>query len=1367
MDNNSISYKHWKEILNHLPVIIFETDITNKLTYLSDNISKILGYGKKDLLGKSAIELFHEEDRKQLLENIKKKLSKNDSEAYHYRIKRKSGTYATVILRSTALWKNGKPTGLLGIGLDISKSEALKKQLADSENRYRSLFINAGIGIYRTTPEGEVITVNPAMLEILGCDSAEELTGRNFIKKQTEAGYSRNEFKSLLEKEGEISGYESVWKRKDGKKIWIRENAVAIKDKTGKTLFYDGTIEDITFQKQADFLLQKQQHLSLISEQMAKLGSWEEDLETGTVIWSPEEYRIFEIPQGTIPSEELFFSKIHPADKQKLMVREKLLSSRSGKIELEYRIIANGKVKWIRSIMDSHRNKKGKVSVLFGVDMDITRQKEQEEQLIRQKNLLEQAQEIGKIGSWELDIKTNKVYASPQLASMYGVKIKDNYSLEDFTKQIYPADIKDRGIARGKWDVLKKGTFDSTYRIVINNNIKWINAKGKVLYSDTGEPLKIIAAVQDITRQKQNEEELKNLERQKTALLNAIPDMILLVDKEGIILDYIEGKDVKEKRGKAIIGKKLIEIYPYKEARRRQAILQESITKGVIFSEILTMQFKENTRHFEVNISPVDDNKAVVSVRDVTVKEDTHREILKYNEQLMVYAKALEESPVSIVITDAKATIEYVNKHITKDTGYSAEELIGKYTRIFKSGYHDNNFYAELWETLLSGKTWKGEFFNKKKNGELYWESALISPIKNKSGNIIHFVAVKEDITRRKKEYLLLQERAAIVNSSNAIILSKDLNGIITSWNRGAEKVYGYKEEEMIGMPINIIIPPSLKKELNEFTKSIAEGKIIEDFQTKRICKNGKEVAVSLNLTGVKNEKGEITGIAVVGHDITKQKQLEKEITAAKEKAEESTRIKSLFLANISHEIRTPLNAILGFSDILSKRVKDPVERDYVNSMQSSGKALLSLVNDLLDLSKAEAGKMELNLQTTDIRFLVHDIKSIFRLKANRKHLDFKIIIDKDIPKDLFIDELKIRQILLNLTSNAIKFTEKGFVKITVKAINIEEDTTDLILEVKDSGKGIPSQYHKKIFNLFEQEDEEISSRYGGTGLGLSITNQIVTQMHGKIELESEEGKGSTFRVILPNISMTGEKPAKKTFEKEVETPIVYKPATILIVDDTENNRKVLRGFMEDFPFTILEAEDGNIALKKLSENKPDLVFMDIRMPGMDGITAVKKIRENEEWSHLPVVALTASSSEYEGRKLKDKGFTAYLRKPASPKQIEKTLQEFLPFSTKAEEKSAPLTAKTKENIEAIYNTLQEKVIPLQKELLGIKPRRQVNELARVIINTGKSLSSEEVKRYGEKLLSANTNFQITKEKELIDNLPFWIEQLKKRAQED
>ena len=1296
----------------------------------------------------------------------KKKLSKNDSETYHYRIKRKNGTYAVVIFRSTALFKNGKPIGLMGIGLDISKSEALRKELEDSENRYRSLFINAGIGIYRTTPGGEVVAVNPAMLEILGYDSAEELTGKNLLIRQDEAGYNRNEFKSLLEKEGEISGFDSVWKRKDGKKIWIHENAVVIKDKKDKTLFYDGTIEDITFQKQADFLLQKQQHLSLISEQMAHMGSWEEDLETGTVIWSPEEYRIFEIPLGTIPSEELFFSKIHPADKQKLMVREKLLSSKSGKIELEYRIITNGKVKWIRSIMDSHRNKKGKVSILFGVDMDITRQKEQEEVLIRQKNMLEQAQEIGKIGSWELDIKTNIVYASPQMASMYGVKIKDYYSLEDFTKQIYPDDVKDRGIANGKWDVLKNGKFDSTYRIVINNNIKWINAKGKVLYSDTGEPLKIIAAVQDITRQKQNEEELKNLERQKTALLNAVPDMILLVDKEGIILDYIEGKDVKEKKGKAIIGKKLIEIYPYDEARRRQAILRDTITKRAVFSETLTMQFKEITRHFEVNVSPVDDNKAVVSVRDVTVKEDTHRQILKYNEQLKVYAKALEESPASIVITDAKATIEYVNKHITKITGYSPDELIGKHTRIFKSGYHDNIFYAELWNTILSGKTWKGELLNKKKNGELYWESALISPIKNKSGSITHFVEIKEDITRRKKEYLLLQERAAIINHSNAIILSKNLNGIITSWNRGAEKVYGYKDEEMIGMPINIIIPPSLKKEVNEFYKRVRKGEIIEDFQTKRICKNGKEVDVSLNLSGIRDEKGEIKGIAVVGHDITKQKQHEKEITAAKEKAEESTRIKSLFLANISHEIRTPLNAIIGFSDILSKRLKDPVDRDYVISMQSSGKALLSLVNNLLDLSKAEAGKMELNPKITDIRFLVHDIESIFRLKANQKQLDFKVVMDNNIPKNLFVDELKIRQILLNLISNAIKFTEKGFVEIKVKAINIEDDTTDLILEVKDSGKGIPSKYHKKIFNIFEQEDGEISSKYGGTGLGLAIINQIVTQKHGKIELESKEGKGSTFRVILPNISMTGETPSNKTIKEEPENSLVYKPATILIADDTGSNCKALKGFLEDFPFTIITAEDGNIALQKLSENKTDLVFMDIRMPEMDGITAVKKIRENEEWSHLPVIALTASSSENEGRKLKDKGFNAYLRKPASPQQIEKTLKEFLPYSTKTEKKSAPLTTKTKENIEAIYNTLQEKVIPLQKELLGIKPRRQVHNLAMVIINIGKSLYSEEVKNYGEKLLSANTNFQITKEKELIDNLPFWIEQLKERALE-
>ncbi len=1058
------------------------------------------------------------------------------------------------------------------------------------------------------------------------------------------------------------------------------------------------------------------------------------------------------------------FDLFHPEDKQYLLLNigERL----EGKMlePAKYRIRKkNGE--YITAVFRAVTVLKDeKPAGLLVAAIDITAQKEKQLQLEKESYLLKKSQELGHIGTWELDLKTKKVKASEELIKLYSLPQKAHYTMEDFAQRIHPEDVKEHLHA---WDdpvVMKEGAFDRVYRLLVNEKVIWINAVGEVKYDKKGAPHSVITAVQDITQQKLAEIELKELEQQKAAILNAIPDMIFVIDKEGVYRDYVAGVDIQPMISpEQFLGKKITEVLPYEVAKEHKTVLQKAFATGNIQVSGYQLEMNGKTSYFEARISPVDDDKAVVVVRDVTQREKDRKALLETNKNLKLFSKAMDASPVSVVITDRKARIQYVNHQFTKITGYLQEEVIGQNPRILKSGYQDPAFYKDMWKTILSGKTWVGEFHNKKKNGELFWEKASINPIYNQKNEITHFVGVKEDVTQKKKDMQVVQEMASIVDSSEAIIIGKTLDGIIRAWNRGAEHVYGYKAEEVIGLPVNIIVPHTLKKELESFTDRIKAGERVENFETQRICKNGKEVEVSLSLSGIINEKGILTGISVVGQDITRQKQLERELIAEKERAEEASRVKSLFLANMSHEIRTPLNAILGFSNILFKRLKDPVQKEYVESMQSSGKALLNLINDLLDFSKAEAGKLEFHRQSTDVRYLVHDIESIFRLKTMQKHLDFKVNIDENVPRDLFLDELKIRQVLLNLTSNAIKFTEKGFVKVSVKAENIQKDTTSLVLEVQDTGIGIPPAFHKKIFNLFEQQDAEISTRYGGTGLGLTIIQQIVSQMNGHIELVSEEGKGSLFRVILPDISLTGEEASGRKPEEDIQEPVLFEPATVLIVDDTENNRRVLKSFLEDFPFTVLEAKDGKEALEHLSNRKVDLVFMDIRMPVMDGIETVEKIRSHAEWSHIPIVALTASSSEFEGKKLEKRKFNAYLRKPASLEQIEKALRDFLRYGPAQDrEATIALSEGTLKNINDIVKELEEKVMPLQRELLGIKPRQKVRAMAQALLDIGKIFYSAEVRHYGERMMSANTNLQLVKEKDLIEQFPQWLGQLKK-----
>ncbi len=1353
----------WEKLLEYLPVMIFESNLNNELLYTSQSVYELLGYRPEEMVGKNAVELFHPEDRERLLKNIRKKLKGTGVENTKYRIRKKNGRYITAAFRSVPVFEKDVPTGLMGVVIDITATEKLEKKLADSEMRYRSLFTHSPLGIYRTTPEGKIVMANDALVNMMGFGSLKELKKINLEKRAHQENFARALFKEKLEKEGHISGFESQWIRKDGTKLWVRENAILIKDKKGNPVYYDGVVEDISFRKKAESLLLRQKDLLNISQQMAHMGSWEEDLTGGTILWSDEEYNIFELPKGTPVDEDLFFNYVHPEDRHLLRKRMDLLSCKSGEIEVEYRLVVHGKTKWIRSVMAARCNKKGEAVRLYGMDMDITTHKQQQLRMEKESQLLKKTQELGRIGSWELDVKSKTVKASDVVIDLYGLPAKENYTLSDFTQRIHPEDLKERGMAKGDWRVLKEGSYHSTYRLLVQGKEVWINAAGEVIFDRKGNPETVIAAVQDITWQKEKEFKLKRLEQEKQAIIQAIPDMIFVFDREGVYRDFIPGIEIQPLiPPEKFMGKNIMEVLPADIAAKHLSTLQKAFETGnVQVSEYVLKDSGGNLKFFEARFSPVNRDRAVVIVRDVTQREKALKSLRSSNESLRLYLKALEESPASVVITDADGNIEYVNKKFTQTTGLSPEDVTGKNAGILKSGNQSPEFYHRLWNTIRSGKTWKGEYLNKNREGKLYWEAATINPIYNEKGEISHFVQVSEDITERKKAEGSIKQLAAIVDSSDAIIIGKTLDGIITSWNKGAEKVYGYKAGEVIGLPINVIVPGELKNELADFSHRIKAGQKVDKFETRRIRKDGTVVEVSLSLSGIKDETGKLIGISVVGFDITRQKQLERELIAEKEIAEKATRTKSLFLANMSHEIRTPLNAILGFSEILSKRLKDPVQKEYVESMHSSGKALLNLINDLLDLSKAEAGKMEFYRQSIDVRYLVHDIESIFRLKARQKHLEFRTHVAENVPRNLFLDELKIRQVLLNLTSNAIKFTEKGFVEIAIKTDHLDTSHADLVIEVRDTGTGIPKTSHKKIFQLFEQQDAAISKHYGGTGLGLAITQQIVSQMQGHIDVVSEVGKGSLFRVVLPEIPLSEKPPVGKSSDSPRE--VVFKPAVILVVDDTLNNRMVMKAVLEDYPFEILEATNGREALNVMKEKKVDLVFMDIRMPVMDGIRATEIIRSHTEWSHIPIVALTASATEFEEHKFTQKGFDNYLRKPATLSEILTVLMQYLKYDATIEKKTpVPASKGMVENYLEIEKFILSDILPLREKLMGIRPREEVKKLALLLIDLGEKYEAQELVRYGEKLLVANKNFLLEKEKQLIDQLPAFTEQLKK-----
>ena len=396
------------------------------------------------------------------------------------------------------------------------------------------------------------------------------------------------------------------------------------------------------------------------------------------------------------------------------------------------------------------------------------------------------------------------------------------------------------------------------------------------------------------------------------------------------------------------------------------------------------------------------------------------------------------------------------------------------------------------------------------------------------------------------------------------------------------------------------------------------------------------------------------------------------ELAKAKEEADAANQSKSQFLANMSHEIRTPMNAILGFAEILAGLVRDGQHRHYLNSIQSSGKSLLGLINDILDLSKVEAGKLELEYKAVDASAVLREMQQVFAAKLEEKGLEFLVEVDADLPGVLVMDEVRLRQILLNLIGNAIKFTDEGHVRVALYNRNPdgEDSKLELVLAVEDTGIGIPQEQRHKIFGAFEQQEGQSYTQFGGTGLGLAITKRLVELMGGQIYVQSEVGRGSTFNVVLEDVAVAAvEELAMQMDQLNVEG-IKFEPASILVVDDVETNRQVVAAFLEHYGFELLEAENGEEGVSKARQHHPDLIITDMRMPVMSGYEATWIIKEDGKLKDIPVVALTASAmqeQEDEIRALCD----GYLRKPVSKGELVGELSRFLKHSVEAEDESA------------------------------------------------------------------------------------------------
>jgi len=510
--------------------------------------------------------------------------------------------------------------------------------------------------------------------------------------------------------------------------------------------------------------------------------------------------------------------------------------------------------------------------------------------------------------------------------------------------------------------------------------------------------------------------------------------------------------------------------------------------------------------------------------------------------------------------------------------------------------------------------------------------------------------------------------KAACDNALNGIILS-DVDSNVLYVNRAISDLLGYSAEEVVGQNIGILFGwETLDTVLafgKETVRDIARGELIRvERDTEAVTKSGERIHVQFSTSSTRwGGSGDMLFITVL-RDVREERRTAHELRNALNRAEQATRLKSEFLANMSHEIRTPLNGVLGMAQVLAHSNLTPTQNEQVSVILDSGNTLMVLLNDILDLSKIEAGRLEVSAVASDLRHKLSGLFKLYETSAREKGVAVQLFIHPSVPSRLVFDPVRVRQCVGNLVSNAIKFTAEGEVMIVVSSEPVGADAHKVTIHVSDSGCGIAPDKMDKVFESFAQEDGSTTRRFGGTGLGLSITRKLAQMMGGDVTAVSQPGKGSVFTL---------------TFKADVDVPLAMESGNnvipvptrkarqgltgcrALVVDDNAINRKVARSFLEIHGLHISEAGDGNQALEILDKEGFDIVLMDIHMPGLDGGEAFKRLRTSGSLNRVtPVIALTADSMHGDREKFLAKGFDGYVSKPIDERSLVTAITQIL-----------------------------------------------------------------------------------------------------------
>jgi PAS domain S-box-containing protein len=1294
------SEKKYRSIFESVKEVYFEASMDGTLLEVSPSINYITKgqYTRDEMIGQSFVDIYANAGQRDIYfsQLIKQKIL-ND---YELLLSNKDGSIIPVAISSALSFDaGGKPLKIIGILRDISERKTAETAIKERDAKFRTLFDTMAEGVIYQDNTGAIIHANPASERILGV-SLDQLQGRASIDPRWNSihedgsPFPGNTHPAMiaLATGKENTAVMGVFNPSIEKYMWIIVNAIPeFRNGEDKPFQVFTTFRDISELKNAfDQINKAKEDLEFKVEERTKelreINIFQKAILDNApfAILSTDTNGIFQsinpageamtgytagevigklTPLGFHDREEIFRfcteATGNPVPKEEDAYAA-AMEAMFHKITEWHWIRKDGKRFPVKISHSSLVGADGIVNGYMGLILDISKEKEyldalQESEERFHKMFKEHAAVMLLINPENGDI----IQANDTAVAYYGLDfLNTTRNIRDINV-FSPSKIKDEMEMAARQH---RNYFIFPHKLA-TGEIRTVEVHSTPI-EVSGNTL-LFSIIHDITERKQTENALKKSEAENRAIIQAVPDMMFRIHRDGIYLDYHGKNDSSLYVSKEFfIGKKLSEVLPPELAAESMQAIGKAFDSGEVVQYEYSLPVNGKNCFFENRIIGISDEEVLSIIRDITYRKETET-------ALKMQIAAFESFALAIIITDIAGRIQWANSAFSRLTGYPVEEATGKMPgELVKSGKQDRTFYENFWNTILDKKVWSGELINKRKDGSLYYEEETITPVLDSLGNISSFIAIKIDVTERKKLYQALADEkrrlADIIKGTNAGTWEWNIQSGETIFNEQWAQMLGYTLEEISPVSMETWIkfahPDDLKTSGELLNKHFKGELAYYSFESRMKNKNGEWIWV-LDRGRVHewDTDGKPLLMSGIHQDITEQKRIESALQQAKNEAEKANLAKSEFLSRMSHELRTPMNSILGFAQLMEMGELNPKQKKGVTHILNNGKHLLDLINEVLDISGIEAGRQTMMPEPVQLANAINEITDSIQVAASKRKISIEFADSPANSHFVLADKLRLKQVLINLLSNAIKYNKQGgSITIQTKLQPVNEQGNALVrISITDTGIGITPEEAGKLFQPFERIGAD-KTETEGTGLGLMIVKKITEAMGGTVGVESEAGVGSTFWIELPQAENLNDEAIQSIGTTSPVLQVTNTASTILYIEDNRSNIELIEEvFAEHRPEILLvTSKFGKKTIELAKKHKPGLILLDLDLPDLNGIEVLAQLLADEHTKSIPVIIISADAMSFQIDKLMKAGATGYLTKPLDVVLFLRTIEQ-------------------------------------------------------------------------------------------------------------